>query len=32
MAEATYQEMPVYPRKGYVKRIGNSIVVKLDEA
>lgn len=32
MAGTTYQEMPVYPKKGYVKRVGNSIVVKLDEA
>ena len=32
MAGTIYQEMPAYPNEGYVKRIGDSVVVKLGES
>lgn len=32
MAGTTYQEMPAYPKEGYVRRIGDSVVIKLDES
>lgn len=32
MIGTIYQEMPAYPMEGYVKRIGDSVVVKLDES
>lgn len=32
MAGEIYREMPAYPEKGYVKRIEDNVVVKLDES